>query len=65
MIITATVVTLVLFLMTSGSLLIRTTQSLNVAVLGSGIAGSAAARILADAGVKVTYDFWFRFVMFQ
>jgi len=35
-------------------LLIQSTNSLRVAVLGSGIAGSTAARTLADRGVEVT-----------
>jgi predicted NAD/FAD-dependent oxidoreductase len=34
--------------------LVQTTNSLRVAVLGSGIAGSTAARTLADRGVQVT-----------
>jgi len=37
-----------------GSMLVQTTNSLRVAVLGSGIAGSSAARTLADRGVEVT-----------
>lgn len=35
------------------SMLVQTTNSLRVAVLGSGIAGSAAARTLAERGVEV------------
>jgi renalase len=35
-------------------MLLQTTNSLRVAVLGSGIAGSTAARTLADRGVQVT-----------
>ncbi|VEU33396.1 unnamed protein product [Pseudo-nitzschia multistriata] len=35
-------------------MLAQTTNSLRVAVLGSGVAGSSAARILADRGVEVT-----------
>jgi len=37
-----------------GSMLVQTTKSLRVAILGSGIAGSSAARTLADRGAKVT-----------
>ena len=36
------------------SMLVQTTNSLRVAVLGSGVAGSSAARALADRGVEVT-----------
>lgn len=36
------------------AMLIQTTQSLRVAVLGSGVAGSTVARTLADRGVEVT-----------
>jgi len=37
-----------------GSMLIQTANSLRVAILGSGVAGSTAARALADRGVEVT-----------
>lgn len=43
-----------LFLLALGSMLVQTTNSLRVAVLGSGIAGSSAARTLADRGAQVT-----------
>lgn len=36
------------------AMLMRTTKSLRVAVLGSGVAGSTVARTLADRGVSVT-----------
>ena len=35
-------------------MLVETTQSLRVAILGSGVAGSTVARTLADRGVQVT-----------
>ena len=43
-----------LFLIFLGSMLVQTANSLRVAVLGSGIAGSSAARTLAEQGAKVT-----------
>lgn len=41
-------------LLVLGSMLVQTANSLRVAVLGSGIAGSSAARTLADRGAEVT-----------
>mmetsp|Transcript_26852 Transcript_26852/g.58921 ORF Transcript_26852/g.58921 Transcript_26852/m.58921 type:complete len:417 (+) Transcript_26852:83-1333(+) len=46
----AATVVLVVFV----GMLVQTTNSFRVAVLGSGIAGSSAARTLADRGVEVT-----------
>ncbi len=45
---------IIITLFVLGSMLVKTTNSLRVAVLGSGIAGSSAARTLADRGVEVT-----------
>lgn len=45
---------LLLVLVLVGSMIVPKTHSLNVAVLGSGIAGSSAARSLAEKGFAVT-----------
>lgn len=45
---------LIIIVVIAGSMLVQMTNSLRVAVLGSGIAGSSAARTLADRGVEVT-----------
>jgi renalase len=50
----ASLLRICLALVVFGSMLVQTTNSLRVAVLGSGIAGSSAARTLADRGAEVT-----------
>ena len=43
-----------IIIVVNSSMLVQTTNSLRVAVLGSGVAGATAARTLADRGAEVT-----------